>query len=189
MNSIRSILQKKIDSIHQSDKQIRKIFRYGKNESVTGSKKCFDEILNYLENNSDNIEDFGVNYWVDPENFSNVICLNIIPTQDIMKKTTPYYELFNITSKGAILDSLREHIQNIFLDYEWKFNNKTELNEICDRLSKTLGAVVKEDKSSDSLKKGALHFIVVEENGKEYTLESYIKKISKNGRDTNVGNS
>lgn len=180
-------LQDKIDQIHYKERKIKKIFKFNSIDLKDKPQSCFSEILDYLTKNKDKIKDFDLEYWIDPDDFSNVICLNILPSDEISNNFSPLYPIFGITSREAILNSIRESIQNILSEYSWDFNSKKNRDEIRQKISKILRVKIEDKTRKEQRSSNVTYFKAITEKGEEYTLDSYIEKISKNGKKSNVG--
>ena len=180
--SLIKILQEKIDALHYKEKMIKKTFKFTSENLKNNPNGCFNEIVKYLEKNSENIVDFEIDHWIDSEDFSNVLSINILPTDGIKNEIPPLYDIFHISSRNAILDSMRENIQNVLSSHEWNFEESENREIIRKSLIKCLGVNIEDHTKKETKSPGIIYFKVIEENGEEHSLQSYIEKISKNGK-------
>ena len=169
-------IQDKLFDLQTKGKSLHKIFRFTSTDLANNPNKCLEEISDYIEKASNNIEDYDFDSWTDEETMGTVILLRmkLIPILDRSLLASP--SIHNLLSAELQYDFLQEEITNLLSLYAFEFNTERTRKEICATLYDRISPYISEnfnivDRTSiDEVDKNSNNFRAKLDDDKEITL-------------------
>jgi hypothetical protein len=138
IENISKTLQEKLKFLTTEDnKTIRKVFKIPVAQVQDDPHQIFGEIRNYLREHRDKIEDFRLESYIDPESFSPVIVLHVVPIQEVRKHliNSFWQNLVHLDIRAFLIG---ENVESIVQSFSFEFNTPEMRAQLCSLIEQLL---------------------------------------------------